>query len=142
MVVNDYTPYGVPGQAIYGRGYGSTYSPAGSCSALGADVFSDGTGYADVGGKFVLSDSTEEEFLLTPGNTPTGCFVGLVSTNPAVTVSSLVFYGDAAGDPGRGDPFVYNTSYGTSRVTPEPSTLVLLATGLLGLLAYAWRKRR
>lgn len=25
--------------------------------------------------------------------------------------------------------------------TPEPSTLALLATGLLGLLAYAWRKR-
>ena len=26
--------------------------------------------------------------------------------------------------------------------TPEPSTIVLLATGLIGLLAYAWRKRR
>jgi hypothetical protein len=26
--------------------------------------------------------------------------------------------------------------------TPEPSTLVLLAAGLVGLLAYAWRKRR
>jgi hypothetical protein len=26
--------------------------------------------------------------------------------------------------------------------TPEPGTLVLLAAGLLGLLAYAWRKRR
>ena len=26
--------------------------------------------------------------------------------------------------------------------TPEPSTLVLLGIGLLGLLAYAWRKRR
>ena len=25
---------------------------------------------------------------------------------------------------------------------PEPSTLVLLAIGLLGLLAYAWRKRK
>ena len=24
---------------------------------------------------------------------------------------------------------------------PEPSTLALLATGLIGLLAYAWRKR-
>jgi hypothetical protein len=29
-----------------------------------------------------------------------------------------------------------------SSITPEPSTLVLLVTGLLGLLAYAWRKRR
>ena len=27
-------------------------------------------------------------------------------------------------------------------VVPEPSTVVLLGTGLLGLLAYAWRKRR
>ena len=26
--------------------------------------------------------------------------------------------------------------------TPEPSTLVLLASGLIGLLCYAWRKRR
>jgi hypothetical protein len=26
--------------------------------------------------------------------------------------------------------------------TPEPSTLALLATGLMGLLAYAWRKRK
>ena len=25
---------------------------------------------------------------------------------------------------------------------PEPGTLVLLATGLIGLLAYAWRKRK
>jgi len=28
------------------------------------------------------------------------------------------------------------------RVTPEPSTLLLAAVGLIGLLAYAWRKRR
>jgi hypothetical protein len=26
--------------------------------------------------------------------------------------------------------------------SPEPCSLVILATGLLGLLAYAWRKRR
>jgi hypothetical protein len=29
-----------------------------------------------------------------------------------------------------------------STATPEPGTLVLLASGLIGLLAYAWRKRR
>ena len=26
--------------------------------------------------------------------------------------------------------------------TPEPSTLLLAASGLLGLLAYAWRRRK
>ena len=30
----------------------------------------------------------------------------------------------------------------TETTVPEPSTLVLLALGLIGLLAYAWRKRR
>ncbi len=30
----------------------------------------------------------------------------------------------------------------TVATTPEPATLVLLASGLVGLLAYAWRKRR
>ena len=30
----------------------------------------------------------------------------------------------------------------TTSAIPEPGTLTLLATGLIGLLAYAWRKRR
>ena len=30
----------------------------------------------------------------------------------------------------------------TPVVTPEPSTLLLAASGLIGLLAYAWRKRK
>ena len=46
---------------------------------------------------------------------------------------------------------VYNTALTQSQIVaaaeatnnvPEPSTLVLLATGLIGLLCYAWRKRR
>ena len=45
--------------------------------------------------------------------------------------------------------FTYASDYGyinaislVSHTTPEPSTLALLAAGLAGLLAYAWRKRR
>ena len=34
------------------------------------------------------------------------------------------------------------TLYTPVTVTPEPSTLLLLSSGLAGLLAYAWKKRR
>lgn len=49
---------------------------------------------------------------------------------------------------GPSDKIGYTYGSGTTEVTcfsvsiPEPSTLALLACGLLGLLAYAWRKRK
>ena len=33
-------------------------------------------------------------------------------------------------------------TFGLAAITPEPSTIVILTTGLVALLAYAWRKRR
>jgi hypothetical protein len=37
---------------------------------------------------------------------------------------------------------VIGFDYVGTKVVPEPSALILLATGLLGLLAYVWRKRK
>jgi hypothetical protein len=39
------------------------------------------------------------------------------------------------------DEFIFSTNANLPVPTPEPSTLVLFATALAGLLAYAWRKR-
>ncbi len=54
--------------------------------------------------------------------------------------------GLAASGPYAGDYYVQLDGNGGGVVapvpTPEPSTLMLLAVGLVGLLAYAWRKRK
>ena len=36
----------------------------------------------------------------------------------------------------------YGHTASVTAAVPEPSTLLLAAAGLVGLLAYAWRKRR
>lgn len=40
------------------------------------------------------------------------------------------------------DAYSYVDNVSVSSPIPEPSTIALLATGLIGLLAYAWRKRK
>ena len=59
-----------------------------------------------------------------------------LSLTAGETVDFLVTHGSSGG---------YAQSAGaqiTITPTPEPGTLVLLVTGLLGLLTYAWRKRK
>ena len=57
------------------------------------------------------------------------------TTNPTINGISLYWYSDGTG-------FTIDNLTLSSTATPEPSTIVLLATGIIGLLAYAWRQRR
>jgi hypothetical protein len=68
------------------------------------------------------------------------------------SISSGAVLGDAVGKPivvylSQGDnPYVTGPQYYIDNVrlsaVPEPSTFILLTSGLIGLLAYAWRKRK
>jgi hypothetical protein len=88
--------------------------------------------------------------LLINGNVVFGGATGFAPTNCAAYTNResasfvatgtdtirLCFLGNPDGD---STTLIDNMSY---HAVPEPSALALLATGLVGLLAYAWRKRR
>jgi hypothetical protein len=56
------------------------------------------------------------------------------ATNPTINGVALHWYSDGTG-------FTFDNLTLSSAAVPEPSTSVLLAMGIAGLAAYAWRKR-
>lgn len=52
---------------------------------------------------------------------------------------TAVFAGDDSADPGR---YIMDNLSVKSTAVPEPSMITILAAGLAGLLAYAWKKRK
>jgi hypothetical protein len=89
-----------------------------------------------VHGLITLSDDTTRTFEFSAATSSTLDFLGIVSTTPGVSIRSITAYGDGAGYVA---PGVVGVTYGYA--VPEPSTVTLVTVGLLGLLAYAWRKR-
>jgi len=77
----------------------------------------------------------------TANNSTTAFNLGynyLVFSNLSPTVGKTISF--TIGVPSSGDG--YCNGFQLIDTTPEPSTLALLAAGLIGLLCYAWRKRR
>ena len=114
---------------------------------------------ASSGSRFTIAVNS-----LTLGDTagPVSDFVGTTPYSWEIASTSGVTGWDVVGDGAASSLFTVDTTgfansvpgYATwsvsktgnnlflNYVVPEPGTLVLLATGLLGLLAYAWRKRK
>jgi hypothetical protein len=80
---------------------------------------------------------------LSNGNVDIYVNGSLAATKPVIAGSTPVCIeiGDGYGA-GTGTVQYTHVSMGTAVATPEPGTVTLLATGLFGLLAYAWRKRK
>ena len=118
--------------------------PPSGTTALAVDLYAAGKGTGGSGldayAEVFFSDATTEDVSIPYGSTELpGSFLGVATTTPGVTISSVVFplSQDLA-------PAFTNIRVGTYNVSnvPEPSTLALLATGVAGLLAFAWRKRK
>ena len=88
---------------------------------------------------FVYIPGSGESYLanvIASGGTTGADYVQAVAVNNA---GQILVQGTVASDT-LGDEYTW--LFTPVAATPEPSACVLAATGLLGLLAYAWRKRK
>ena len=105
-------------------------------------------------GYSLTSANVSRAFIWTPtvlnGTTTTGTFQDM-NTVFASLIPSGWTLSEALGIDNNGDIVGYMTNNSNAAITngflitasvPEPSSLLLVAVGLVGLLAYAWRKRR
>ena len=115
------------------------------------------TGIDDSGvvvGYSMTSTSVSRAFIWTPtvlnGTTTTGTFQDMNTVFAGIVPSGWTL-SQALGIDNNGDIVGYMTNNANTAITngflitasvPEPSSLLLVASGVVGLLAYAWRKRK
>jgi hypothetical protein len=104
-------------------------------------LFNGSSSYWNVNGDLQSSGDAGTQGL---GNLVVGCRSNLTSRFLNGRVAEIIVFDHALNTWERNQIGHYlDVKYGIgTSYTPEPGALVLLSTGLIGLLAYAWRKRR
>lgn len=131
-------------QVLHMNGTGALVTiPAGK-TALGVDLYRlvDASVVPKERLTVIFSDSSTQYVEVDFGSMTQdeSLFVGVVSTNAAVTIASVAL-GSQDLTNGYRESTIDNLTYGVT-VVPEPATITLLATGILCLVCYAWRKRK
>ena len=108
-----------PGVGTSGNGGGHTGTSVTAGSTNTFTMVLNTTGANWVGKCFINGNSTPD-------------WTYTYTSNPSI---GYIMIGDVGGVTATFDNLTFTS-------TPEPGTLLLLAIGLTGLLAYAWRKRR
>lgn len=126
-----------PDGLVYDDDYGASATVAvnGNAEAIGVNMTFPNASRPTFTGTALLSDATSETFSVDNTSPGSLYFLGYVSTTPGIGITSITFNGNTE------SAHLATVSYAGTVATPEPGTCVLVLTGLLGLLAYAWRRR-